>query len=66
MARRAGRDLPAFDLERIRDFVDMDKAIEWIIEQYGEEKVVEKMGMDRLLARLTPAQRRELKKRLQP
>jgi hypothetical protein len=60
MARRFGREVLPFDMERLREFVDMDKAIDWIIEQYGEEKVLKKIS----IANLTPAQRRELKRRL--
>ncbi len=59
MAKRKRGGLE-FNLRPIIESMGMRK----IIEQLGEKQLVEEIGIDRFLANLTPAQRRELERRV--
>jgi hypothetical protein len=48
-------------MDRVIDQVGADR----IIEQLDVKEVINLIGMDRILANLSPAERRELKRRLQ-
>jgi hypothetical protein len=68
MARIASREFKAH-LEPLIELLGMEEVIQQVglkrvLEQVGPQKVIEEMGLDWFLAKLTPAQRRELKRRL--
>jgi hypothetical protein len=68
MAKDAGRDL-TIDLEPLLEFVDPEQVIDLVgidrvIEHFGKKKLLKKMGIDDILNHLSPADRRELKRRL--
>lgn len=78
MTQAAGKKLdldlrPAIEylgLDRVIEQVGIDRVIEQVgidrvIEQVGDREVIKRMGLARLLASLSPAERRELKRRLQ-
>ncbi len=78
MARRTGKGLnidmeaaiDAMGLDRIIEQVGAQRVIEEIgtkrvIEEIGAKRLIEAVGLDALLASLTAAERRELKRRLQ-
>ncbi|HEV3255372.1 MAG TPA: hypothetical protein VG013_00700 [Gemmataceae bacterium] len=78
MARTAGKTLnidlrPAIEmlgLDRVIEQVGIDRVIEQVgidrvIEHCGEKELIKRIGLDRWLANLSPAERRELKRRLQ-
>jgi hypothetical protein len=52
--------LDQIGLDRLLEHVGADRLIEFV----GEKEVLKRMGLDRLLANLSPADRRELKRRL--
>ena len=57
-------------IDRVIEQVGLDRVIEQVgldrvIEQVGDKEWIRRRGLDRLLASLSPAQRRELKRRLQ-
>lgn len=69
MVRRTGKGLD-FNLEAAIDAMGVDRIIKTVglkrvIELLGPERVVDEIGLDQFLARLSPAKRRELKRRLQ-
>ncbi|HEV3261114.1 MAG TPA: hypothetical protein VG013_29955 [Gemmataceae bacterium] len=69
MARAAGKPLN-IDLRPPIEMLGLDRVIEQVgidrlIEQCGEREVIKRIGLDRWLANLTSAERRELKRRLQ-
>jgi hypothetical protein len=69
MARTAGKKLN-LDLLPAIEYLGLDRVIEQVgldrvIEQVGEKEVVKRIGLERWLAHLSPAERRELKRRLQ-
>jgi hypothetical protein len=69
MAKEAGWD-PKIDLAPLLDFIDLEQAIELagldrVIEHFGKKTLLKKMSIDDLLENLSPAERRELKRRLQ-
>jgi len=59
MARATGKRLK-FDSRPAVEALGLDR----IIEQVGEKEVIKRIGLDRWLANLSPAERRELKRRL--
>jgi hypothetical protein len=64
------RVLKQFGIERLVEQVGIDRLVEQVgidrvLEQLGDKEVSKRIGIDRWLATLTPAQRRELKRRLQ-
>ena len=68
MARTARRELK-IDLRPVIEYVGLKRAIEQIglervIEQVGEKEIIKQIGIDGLLANLSAAERRELKRRL--
>lgn len=68
MARAAGKK-PLFDIRPAIESLGLDRVIEQVgidrvIEQIGDEELVRRIGVDRFLARLSAAERRELKRRL--
>lgn len=78
MARSTKRQLvfdirPAIEslgLERVIEQVGLERVIEQVglervIEQIGEKEIVKRIGIDGFLANLSPAERRELKRRLE-
>jgi hypothetical protein len=78
MARAAGKKLnldlrPAIEhlgLERVIEQVGLERVIEQVgidrvLAQLGEREVVKRIGVQRWLANLSPAERRELKRLLQ-
>jgi hypothetical protein len=78
MARTAGKKLkldlrPAIEylgLEQVIEQVGLDRVIEQVgldrvIEQVGRKELIKRIGLDAFLANLSPAERRELKRRLQ-
>ncbi len=69
MARAMGKRLD-FDIRPAVESLGLDRVIEQVgidrvIEQVGEKELIQRIGLDRFLANLSPAQRRELKRRLQ-
>jgi hypothetical protein len=69
MARAAGKGLK-IDLRPAIDAVGLDEFIRQVglkrlVEEAGPKRVRDEMGLDWLLSQLTPAERRELKRRLQ-
>jgi len=69
MARATRRRLN-FDIRPAIESLGLDRVIEQVgldrvIEQVGEKEVVKRIGLERWLAHLSPAERRELKRRLQ-
>jgi hypothetical protein len=78
MARASGKALqidlrPAIEhlgLRRVIDQVGLDRVIEEygkneVIERIGEKEAVKRIGIERWLSHLSPAERRELKRRLE-
>jgi hypothetical protein len=78
MARAARKGLtidirPAIEmlgLDKVIDQVGIDRVIEQagidrVIAQIGDKQVIKRIGIDRWLANLSPAERREVKRRLQ-
>jgi uncharacterized protein with von Willebrand factor type A (vWA) domain len=78
MARATGKRLlfdirPAIEslgLDRVIEQVGIERVIEQIgiervVEQFGKKEVIKWIGIEDWLAHLSPAERRELKKRLQ-
>jgi hypothetical protein len=57
-SRRGG---PKMDLDAVVDFVG---GLDNMIKNLGERQLLEQMGIDRILANLSPAQRRELERRV--
>jgi hypothetical protein len=69
MARTAGKKLK-LDLQPAIDYLGLDRVIDQIgldrlIDHVGENELIKRIGMERWLAHLSPAERRELKRRLQ-
>ena len=73
MGKKALFDIrPAIEslgLEEVIEQVGLDRVIEQVgldrvIEQVGLDRVIEQVGIDRWLASLSPAQRREVERRL--
>src|SRR5262249_15922853 len=69
MARATGKKL-VFDIRPAIESLGLDRVIEQIgvdrvVEQVGGKEFIKQFGLDRLLASLSPAERRELKRRLQ-
>jgi hypothetical protein len=52
-------------LAEVTEQVGMDRIIDQIIEHVGVKELVKRIGIDNYLANLSPAQRRELKRKLQ-
>lgn len=68
MARAAGRELKinwraAIEEEGLDEFI-RQVGLKRLVEEVGPKRVIEEMGLDWLLSQLTPAERRELKRRL--
>jgi hypothetical protein len=55
------RVLEQVGLNRVLEQVGLDR----VIEQAGKKEVIKRIGLDQWLANLSPAERRELKRRLQ-
>lgn len=55
-----GRVLESIGIEQVIEQVGIDR----VIETLGEKEVIRRIGLDRFLANLSPAERRELKRRL--
>jgi len=69
MARTAGKKLK-LDLRPAIEYLGLDQVIEQVgldrvIEEVGDKEVAKRIGLERWLATLSPADRRELKRRLQ-
>ena len=69
MTRTARKKLE-IDLRPAIEYLGLDHVIEQVgidrvIEQIGKKEVVKRIGLDDFLANLSPAERRELKRRLQ-
>ena len=69
MIQRAGRK-PNIDLRPVIEYVGLDRVIEQVgvervIEQVGAKVFIKHFGLHGILASLSPAERRELKRRLQ-
>lgn len=69
MARTAGKKL-TLDLRPAIEYLGLDQVIEQVgidrvLEQVGDKEIARRIGLDRWLASLSPAERRELKRRLQ-
>jgi hypothetical protein len=78
MARTVEKEFK-FDMEPLIEYMGMDEVIKQIglnrvidqigldrvIDQIGDKAFIQRRGLDRFLASLTPAQRRELKRKLQ-
>jgi hypothetical protein len=68
MARKTGKGLK-IDLAPAIDVMGVDRIVETlglkrVIEQFGAKRVIDELGLDTFLASLSPADRRELKRRL--
>jgi len=64
------RVLEQVGIDRVLEQVGIDRVIEQVgidrlIEQVGEKEVIRHFGLDRLLASLSTAERKELKRRLE-
>jgi hypothetical protein len=65
-----GYVLEQVGIDRVIEQVGLDRVIEQVgldrvIERVGEKEVIKRIGVERWLANLSPAERRELKRRLQ-
>jgi hypothetical protein len=64
------RVLEQVGIDRVVEQVGIDRVVEQVridrvIKQVGEKELIRRIGLDRFLASLTAAERRELKRRLQ-
>jgi predicted regulator of amino acid metabolism with ACT domain len=59
MRQVAEEEVP-IDFNKIADYIGLDR----LIEHVGVKRLIEKFGLDQFLASLSPAQRRELKRKL--
>jgi hypothetical protein len=52
-------------LDKVIEQVGIDRVIDCVITQIGEKELLKRIGLEGILTNLSPAQRRELKRRLQ-